>query len=60
MKYHLLTTALLILALALYAVGATAGSTFVLALGAAAEVLFWVRVLRRPRHSSSKLAAGKR
>jgi hypothetical protein len=60
MKYHLLTSALLILALALYAVGATAGSSFVLLLGATLEVLFWVRVLRRPRHSSSKIAAVER
>jgi hypothetical protein len=54
MKYHLLTAALLMLALALYAVGATAGSTFVLLFGASLEVLFWVRLLHRPRHSSSK------
>jgi len=57
MKYHLLTAALLMLALTLYAVGATAGSTFVLLLGATLEVVFWVRLLRRPRHSSSKIAA---
>jgi len=60
MKYHLLTTALLILALALYAVGATAGSSFVFLVGAAVEVLFWVRVLRRPRHSSTKIAVVER
>ena len=60
MKYHLLTTALLILALALYAVGAAAGSSFVLLVVAAVEVLFWLRVLRRPRHSSSKIAVVER
>ena len=57
MKYHLLTAALLMLALALYAIGATAGSTFVLLLGGTLELVFWVRLLRRPRHSSSEIAA---
>ena len=56
MKYHLLTTALLVVALALYAVGATAGSSLVLLIGALVEVVFWVRLLRRPCHSSTKTA----
>lgn len=59
MKYYLLTWALLMLAVALYALGAT-GGTFVLLLAAAVELLFWVRVLRRPRHPASTIAAEER
>ena len=44
MKQHLLTAALLGLALALYGAGLSGGGDALLLLGGACELLFWVRV----------------
>jgi len=49
MKYHLLTGAILLLALALYASGMSGGGSLLFVLGAALEGWFWVRVIRRGR-----------
>jgi hypothetical protein len=60
MKYHLLSAALLMSALALYALGVSSGITAVLAIGAGVEILFWVRMLRGRRHPASTIAATHR
>jgi hypothetical protein len=49
MNYHLLSAALFLPAVALYALGASSGTTFLLLLGTAVEIVVWVRVLRPPR-----------
>jgi hypothetical protein len=46
MRYHLFTVAILLAALALYAVGVGGGGSVLLAVGAALELWFWVRALR--------------
>ena len=51
MKHHLLTLLILVLAVALYAVGMVAGASALLFLGAALELWFWVRVMRRAKPS---------
>ena len=45
MKYHALTVALLLCALALYAMGMSGGGALLLAGGVAMELWFWVRAL---------------
>ena len=52
MKQHLLTAALLLAALVFYSVGVSSGGSLLLAAGAACELWFWVRVLRRGRSSA--------
>ncbi len=52
MKHHLLTAALLLAALALYSFGISSGGSLLLAAGAACELWFWFRVLRRGRPSA--------
>ena len=47
MKRHFLTTAILIAALALYAAGMTIGGSALFLMGAACELWFWFRMLRR-------------
>lgn len=49
MKYHLLTIALLLVALSLYAIGMNGGGSLALAAGAVCELWFWVRALRGKR-----------
>jgi hypothetical protein len=49
MTHHVLTAAILLLALTLYAFGMSGGGSLLLALGAAMELWFWVRVLQRRR-----------
>ncbi len=46
MKYHVVTVALLLLALALYSVGMRSGGVVAFLAGAACELWFWVRVIR--------------
>ena len=46
MKYHLVTTALLLAAFALYSIGMRAGGMVLFVVGAAFELWFWVRVIR--------------
>jgi hypothetical protein len=50
MKYHLLTVAILLFALALYAMGMNGGGSLLFLVGAALELWFWVRVMRGRRH----------
>jgi hypothetical protein len=50
MKYHLLSFALLVAALPLFAVG-YAGSAFALAAAVAVEAWFWMRVMSRKAKS---------
>lgn len=45
MKRHLLTAAILLAAILLYAVGFGSGATILVALGVACEAWFWVRAL---------------
>jgi len=49
MRRHLLTTALLILALLCYTLGAAAQGTALLVLGGVAELFFWIRLVRGRR-----------
>lgn len=56
MKHQLFTITLLIAALVLYSVGMTAGGWTLFAAGAACELWFWTRILRR-RSSTKSLAA---
>ncbi len=46
MRYHLLTVAVLLAALGLYAAGLSGGGAALMVLGAALELWFWVRALR--------------
>lgn len=52
MKYHLLSVALLLAALPLYAVG-YAGSVLALAAAVALEMWFWARAMNRKSRASS-------
>ncbi len=47
MKRHLVTLLLLPIAIVLYAAGLALPATGLLLLGAAAEMAFWIRLLRR-------------
>ena len=47
MKRHLVTLILLPIAIVLYAAGLALPATGLLVLGAAAEMAFWIRLLRR-------------
>lgn len=47
MKYHLVTTLLIIAALPLYVVGFAMGGTLLLAIALALEIWFWMRMVRR-------------
>ena len=49
MKRHVITFAFLVLAIALYSVGAAGPATGLLVLGVLAEGIFWLRVLRGSR-----------
>lgn len=49
MHRHLITAAILLLAIALYSFGMSGGSALLFAAGAVLELWFWVRVLRRSR-----------
>jgi len=60
MTYVLVTGATLLVALALYAVGMTAGGPLVLLTGAAFELCFWVRLIRGRRDPSSATSAVER
>ena len=51
MRYHLVTVAVLLVALALYAVGMHAGASLVFLTGAVFELWFWVRVVRGRRNA---------
>ena len=52
MKHHLITAAILLAAVALYAVGLTGGTVLAFVAGASFELWFWVRMFRRgaPTH----------
>ena len=53
MKYHLLSAAILVAAIAMYGEGSMAGGSVLLLAGGALELWFWARVLRvGHRHSS--------
>jgi hypothetical protein len=52
MKYHLLTVAILLAALALYAIGMSGGGSLLL-VGAAFELWFWVRALRGTKRAAT-------
>jgi hypothetical protein len=52
MKYHVVTVALLLAALALYSVGMQSGGSVVFLIGVAFELWFWVRVIRGRREAS--------
>jgi hypothetical protein len=52
MRHQLFTITLLIAALVLYGAGMTAGGSALFAAGAACELWFWARILRR--RSSAK------
>jgi hypothetical protein len=60
MKHHLLTAAILLLALVLYGVGMTRGSLAVFSVGMVLELWFWMRVVRRGRDAGPVLPAAKR
>jgi hypothetical protein len=60
MTYHLLTVAMLLVALALYAVGMHEGGSLVFLMGAALELWFWVRVMRGRRDTRSAVSSVKR
>ena len=60
MKYQLFTVAMLLVALALYAVGMHEGGSLVFLMGAAFELWFWVRVMRGRRETGSDVPAVKR
>ena len=45
MKRHLLTAAILLVAIALYATGFSSGATVLVALGVVCEAWFWARAL---------------
>jgi hypothetical protein len=60
MTSHLLTVALLVAALALYAVGMQEGGALLLLLGAVLEFWFWLRVLRRRPEGASAAASLER
>lgn len=60
MKYHVLTVALLLAALALYAVGIHAGGSLVFLVGAAFELRFWVRVVRGSGRAPAAVSSYKR
>ena len=47
MRQHLWTVAFLVLAIVLYSVGIAAGAVVMLALGFAAELVFWIRLFTR-------------
>ena len=51
MKYHLLSFALMSAAMALYALGMHPGGSLLFFAGAACELSFWVRVMRRRRQA---------
>ena len=59
MKYHVLTVAVLLASLALYAVGMQAGGLLLMLLGAVLELWFWVRVLRARRHARPAVSSFK-
>ena len=50
MRKHLVTFLFLVLAVALYAVGAAGPATGLLLLGVLAEAVFWFRIVRSQRH----------
>jgi hypothetical protein len=52
MKYHILTVAILLCALALYAVGMSGGGSVLLLMGAGLELWSWVRVIHRRQHAA--------
>jgi hypothetical protein len=47
MRYHIFTIALLLMAVVLYAVGMHTGASALVLVGAAFELWFWVRLIRR-------------
>ena len=51
MKYHVLTVALLLMALVLYVVGMRSGGAVAFVVGAACELWFWVRLIRGRREA---------
>jgi hypothetical protein len=56
MKHHLLTFAILLMALVLYVIGLNGGGAVLVCAGAALELWFWVRAMRegKPAASSAK------
>jgi len=52
MKKHAVTLFLLLVALALYAVGAALPATVFMVLGACVEAAFWLRIFRGGRRES--------
>jgi len=60
MKYHLVTTALLLAALALYSVGMRSGGMVLFVVGAAFELWFWVRVIRGARRAPPSASSTER
>lgn len=60
MKYHLLTAAILLAALGLYALGMTSGGLVAFLMGAALELWFWVRVIKRSRLAGRPLPSAER
>jgi hypothetical protein len=59
MRYHLFTLAILLVALALYAIGMSGGGFLLLFLGAALELWFWVRAMRGGKRAASTVPHGK-
>jgi hypothetical protein len=49
MKYHLLSVAILIVAMGMYSAGSMAGASLLLLGGGGLELWFWARVLRLGR-----------
>ena len=59
MKYHLLTVAILLCAIALYAIGMSGGGSLLLLVGAGLELWFWVRAMRDRRHAAPTVPLAK-
>lgn len=51
MKYHLITLACLIAAIVCYVAGLGGGVAVFVAAGMFFELVFWVRLFKRPRHT---------
>lgn len=59
MRYHLLTVAILVVALVLYAGGVSGGGAALMTLGAALELWFWVRALRGGKQAAAPVPQAK-